>query len=258
LHRDSVPDYERAAAAFRDVRREIERVVAESVRRFWDYGFRGADLIVACYGPAVGVFGRYEHVERADGAPVEVPELLELVKQSALKAIAGEFTGDPLSRLYFVWANLYGTSEQAWDDARLVVQIGGDSEDAMDVARGRGLFVVNGARCRLALLRDRADRRHLGEDSQSPLIDQLHRALQLWKEERRADLVTYLRDHDLLDHAPFWKLAQALFEVLPRDEEDWKLVSALLGERATLRLEARRAAPTPEPTLFDAEGGDAR
>ncbi len=229
-----------AAATFRDVRREIERVVAESVHRFWDYGFRGADLIVACYGPAVGVFGRYERVERADGTPVEVPELLEFVKQSALKAIAGEFTGDALSRLYFVWANLYGTSEQAWDDARLVVQIGGDSEDAMEVARQRGLFVVNGAHCRLALLRDRANRRNLGEDTAAPLIDQLHRAMQLWKEERRADLVNYLRERDLIDHAPLWKLAQALFEVLPRGEEDWKLVSALLGERETLRIEARR------------------
>jgi adenine-specific DNA methylase len=240
-----------AAAAFRDVRREIERVVAESVHRFWNYGFRGADLIVACYGPAVGVFGRYERVERADGTPVSVPELLELVKESALKAIAGEFTGDALSRLYFVWANLYGTSEQAWDDARLVVQIGGDSEDAMTVARQRGLFVVDGAKCRLALLRDRADRRNLGEDASALLIDQLHHAMRLWKEERRGQLVNYLRDHDLFDHAPFWKLAQALFEVLPHGEEDWKLVSALLGERETLRLEARRSAPTAERTLFD-------
>jgi len=39
---------------------------------------------------------------------------------------------------------------------------------------------------------------------------------------------------------PFWKLAQALFEILPRDLEDWKLVSDLLGERETLRTEGKR------------------
>ena len=236
-----------AAASFRDVRREIERVVAESVHRFWEYGFRGADLIVACYGPAVGVFGRYERVERADGTPVSVPDLLDLVKESALKAIAGEFTGDALSRLYFVWANLYGVGEQAWDDARLVMQIGGDSEDAMNVARGRGLFVVDGARCRLALVHDRSNRRNLGEDVTAPLIDQLHHALNLWNEERRSALVAYLHAHELLDHAPFWKLAQALFEVLPRGEQDWKLISALLGERETLRMEARRTDASTQP-----------
>ena len=32
------------AISFRDVRHEIEKVVAESVHRFWGYGFRGADF----------------------------------------------------------------------------------------------------------------------------------------------------------------------------------------------------------------------
>ena len=79
--------------------------------------------------------------------------------------------------------------------------------------------------------------------------------MQLWKEEHRADLVRYLRLNGLADHAAFWKLAQALFEVLPRGEEDWKLVSALLGERETLRVEARRAEPPlqppAQPALFE-------
>lgn len=240
-----------AAASFRDVRREIERVVAESVHRFWSYGFRGADLIVACYGPSVGVFGRHERVERGDGTPVGVPELLELVREAALKAIAGEFTGDTVSRLYFVWANLYGTSEQAWDDARLVMQMGGDTENAMEVARRRGLFVVDGASCRLALLRDRADRPRMGDEQTAPLIDQLHHAMHLWQEEKRPDLVSYLAEHSLIEHTPFWKLAQALFEVLPREEQDWKMISALLGERETLRMEARPfMVREPAPTLF--------
>jgi hypothetical protein len=142
---------------------------------------------------------------------------LELARSSALKAIAGEFQGDALSRLYFVWANLYGASEQAWDDARLAVQIGGESEDAMEVARRHGLFVVDGSRCRLALLNDRAERRNLGGDPDSPLIDRLHRAMLFWKEENRSELVIYLSHNELLDYEPFWKLTQALFEVLPRD-----------------------------------------
>ena len=229
-----------SAASFRDIRKEIEQEVRRSMQKFWDYGFRGADLIVACYGPAVGVFGRYERVERADGTLVTVPELLEIAKESALKAIAGEFTGDALSRLYFVWTNLYGITEQAWDDARLVVQIGGESEDAMEVAKRRELFIVDGSTCRLALLRDREDRRNLGDSDESPLIDKLHRAMKLWKDERRAELTRFLAERDLEDSTRFWKLAQALFEVLPRGEEDWKIISALLSERDTLRIEALR------------------
>lgn len=85
-----------SAASFKVVRREIEQVVREAVKRFWSYGFRGADLIVACYGPAVGVFGKYERVEKADGTPVGVPELLQLARLAARDTIAGEFRGDNL------------------------------------------------------------------------------------------------------------------------------------------------------------------
>ena len=241
--------------SFKDVRRHIERVIKESVHRFWSYGFRGADLIVACYGPADGEFGKHERVERGDGTPVTVAELLQLVREAALKAIAGEFSGDALSRLYFVWANLYSVSQQSFDDMRLVVQVGGDAEEVLEVARGRGLFVVDGANSRLAVLADRAGRRLLGGETTDPLIDQLHRAMLLWKKEDRAGLVEYLHGHDLADHPGFWRLAQALFEVMPRDGEDWRLVSALLGERNTLRTEIKRreAALSGEsqPRLFD-------
>lgn len=78
----------------------------------------------------------------------------------------------------------------------------------------------------------------------------------LWKEEKRRDLVEYLARRDLLEDDPFWKLAQALFEVLPRDLDDWKLVSALLGERQTLRSEGKSAAyGTAQRDLFFGEGG---
>ena len=241
-----------SAASFKDVRKEIEKVVQESVKRFWGYGFRGADLIVACYGPAVGVFGKYERVEKADGTSVDIPELLELARKAARDAIAGEFKGDNFSTLYYVWANLYGASEQAWDDARLVVQIGGDSDNAMELARGQGIFVVGGSRCRLALLADRADRRGLGVDHNPPLIDALHRAMLLWKQEKRGDLVSYLTERGLMENGPFWKLSQALFEVLPRDTEDWKLTNALLSERETLRRETKSIiVGKPQRRLFE-------
>ena len=245
-----------SAVSFHQIRTEVQDVVKRSVKRFWTYGFRGADLIVACYGPAVGVFGQYERVEKADGTPVGIPELLDLAKQAARDAIAGEFRGDGLSTLYYVWANLYGVTEQAWDNARLVVQIGGNEDNAMEIARGHGIFVVDGSRCRLAVLADRADRRGLGIDQNPPHIDALHRSMLFWNEERRKELVSYLGERNLLEDGPFWKLAQALFEVLPRDLEDWKVINALLSERPTLRTEGISAAYRgAQVSLFD-EGGD--
>ena len=239
-----------SATSFKDVKKEIEKVVQQKVKEFWSYGLRGADLIVACYGPAVGVFGKYERVEKADGTPVEIPELLELARKAARDAIAGEFQGDGVSTLYYVWANLYGISEQAWDDARLVVQVGGEDEDPFEVARRHGIFVVDGSKCRLALLTDRANRRGLGIDQNPPFIDALHRAMIYWKEENRSELVSYLAERGLLEDGPFWKLAQALFEVLPKDIEDWKIVSALLSERETLKAEGKKTIVPEEPYLL--------
>jgi hypothetical protein len=129
----------------------------------------------------------------------------------------------------------------------LVVQIGGDAESAMEVARSHGIFVVDGSKCRLALLGDREKRRDLGIDPNPPLIDALHRCMLLWREEKRPELVGYLGERNLLEDGPFWKLAQALFEVLPRDTEDWKLINALLGERETLRVEGKRAVDSKLP-----------
>jgi hypothetical protein len=116
-----------------------------------------------------------------------------------------------------------------------------EDENAASIAGQRGLFVVNGSSCRLALLGDRTDRRRLGEEPAAPLIDKLHHAMHLWKEEKRGELVEHLAQHDLMDEPAFWKLTQALFEVLPRGEEDWRIISALLGERETLKMPLRLA-----------------
>ena len=121
-----------------------------------------------------------------------------------------------------------------------MVQIGGDADNAMELARSRGIFVVDGSSCRLALLADRTSRRGLGMEPNAPLIDVLHRAMLLWKQEKRSDLVAYFAERGLSEDGPFWKLAQALFDVLPRDSEDWKLVSALVGERHTFRREQKQ------------------
>jgi len=240
------------AASFKAIRKEIEEAVQQSIKRFWGYGFRGADLIVSSYGPAVGVFGKYERVEKGDGTPVEIPELLEFAKQAARDAIAGEFHGDSLSTIYYVWANLYGISDQDWDDARLIVQMSGDEESAREMAIHHGIFMVDGSTCRLALLSDRGERRGLGTDADTPRIDALHKSMFLWKEERRPELVEYLSEKGLLEDGPFWMLAEALFNVLPRDLEDWKIIQNLIKERETLRTEGKRRTRTSaQPDLFE-------
>jgi len=55
---------------------------------------------------------------------------------------------------------------------------------------------------------------------------------------------------------PFWKLAQVLFEVLPRDLEDWKLVKALLDERETMKAEGKQIAYDDKQQAFSIREGE--
>lgn len=62
--------------SFKRVKRAIETKVTEEVNALYELGFRGADLLTACFGQAVSEFGKYETVEKADGSEVTVGELL--------------------------------------------------------------------------------------------------------------------------------------------------------------------------------------
>jgi len=139
-------------------------------------------------------------------------------------------------------AILYGASQQACDDARLVVQIAGTADNTMEMAHQQGLFVLDGPKCRawpcspIGRAVGGGVRIRTHPSSTPP-----HRAVALWKDERRTELVRYLSERELVEDARFWKLDRAVFEVLPRGGEDWKRMNALFGEREILESEARQA-----------------
>ena len=245
------------ATTYIKIKSEIERVVKESVEKFWEYGFRGADLVVACYGPAVGVVGKYEYVEK-QGEPIPIADLLNDVREIALKAIAGAFTGDLHTRFYFVVANMYGIAEIDWDDIVKIAQIGSGVEDARIFSDQYRYVVREENKAHLAMLEERIN--YLPEWNQlhfdAPLIDQLHSAMLLWKQQKRNELVQFLSNNQRMDDDRLWKLAQSLFVLDSlRGTEDWKLINALLTERETLRKETKRTRINgkEDKTLFDNE-----
>lgn len=83
--------------SFKRVKRAIETKVTEEVNALYELGFRGADLLTACFGQAVSEFGKYETVEKADGSEVTVGELLELARTAAFNALLSGFDGDEYS-----------------------------------------------------------------------------------------------------------------------------------------------------------------
>lgn len=88
--------------SFKQVKRAIEEKVNKEVEKLYGLGFRGADLLTACFGQAVSEFGKYEKVEKADGEGVSVASLLELAKTAALSAFFRGFEGDEYTKFLLV------------------------------------------------------------------------------------------------------------------------------------------------------------
>ena len=68
------------------------------MEKLYGLGFRGTDLLTACFGQAVSVFGHYKLVETAEGEPVSVGQLLEFARESAAQALLEGVPGEPQTK----------------------------------------------------------------------------------------------------------------------------------------------------------------
>jgi hypothetical protein len=70
---------------WRDVLQELPRRIHDWMPRLAEEGVVGADAIFACLGPALEIFSRYSHVEKASGDAVTLKEYLEQVWSAVAK-----------------------------------------------------------------------------------------------------------------------------------------------------------------------------
>lgn len=70
---------------WRDVLQELPKKIHDWMPRLAEEGTVGADAIFACLGPALEIFSKYSHVEKADGKKVELGEYLEQVWAAVAK-----------------------------------------------------------------------------------------------------------------------------------------------------------------------------
>ncbi|MFQ5455305.1 MAG: DUF1156 domain-containing protein [Nitrospirota bacterium] len=70
---------------WRDVLQALPKRIHEWMQRLAKEGIVGADAIFACLGPALEIFSKYSHVEKANGDKVELSEYLEQVWAAVAK-----------------------------------------------------------------------------------------------------------------------------------------------------------------------------
>lgn len=238
------PTKRQGQADFKDIKKAIELTVSKEVNMLYQLGFRGADLLTACFGQAVSEFGKYEKVEKADGSEVTVAELLEIARESAFNALVKGFPADEFTKFYIGWLQLYNFSESDFDDVNRLVKIGLSIETRQLFEQN--ILIKNGNKQTLASFSARFEiNNQLGEQSSNNLIDKAHRALHLYKSSNRGALLSYISKHGLSTESSFWRLINSLVEILPQASEDYKQARGLLDNKDNLLREAK-ATKQPE------------
>ena len=246
---------QQAADAFYDeVEAELDRVVHERLDSFEHMGLRGADYFVSAVGPAFEVFARHRSVTRLDGTEVSVSDLMELARKTVARHAMGKLLSpealrilDDRSLLYLSWRWAYLTVPIPDDEAIKLSRAFSVSLD--DATRPDGM--INRAGKKFSLLGPH-QRRNLRVRPDSPTIDYLHLAAQLWDDARPTDVVDLLATSGYGTEPGFWDLARVLGELLPDGERERTMYQSLTTsqDHVTRQAEARSPDDATQGELF--------
>lgn len=223
---------------YKVVKKAIELTVAREVEQLYCLGFRGADLLTACFGKAVSEFGKYKKVEKADGSEITVAELLGMARESAFNALLKGFDGDEFTKFYIGWLQLNGFSESDFDDVATFAKAG-LSINVSELFKEH-ILIKNVNKQTLGGYAERnALSNSLGMKSDSFLIDHVHKAMALFKGSNRAALLNYINDKASSPDNSFWRVVTAIDELLPKDSEDQLLTRGLITNKESLIRESK-------------------
>lgn len=121
----------RPTATASQVDREISETVKGLVREWDQEGLALADQLMASYGPAMEVYGRYSKVLRPDGSAPQMEHYLNLALGAVREATAVRVDDLPLetfdapTQFAVFWLRLYGLGVVPKGDARFLAQADG-------------------------------------------------------------------------------------------------------------------------------------
>lgn len=240
------PSERRGFGEYKEVKRDIEAKVKEEVESLYELGFRGADLLTACFGQAVSEFGRYKIVEKADGSEVSVGELLEMARNAAFDALLAGVQGDDYTKFYVGWLQMNGAGETDYDDATKFTRVG-VNVDINDI-KHKHLLILEEKKMHIAMADEHLNYAPDGTRPNDSLIDQAHRAILLWREGNRQSILKFVANIASESSSPLWRLLATLKELLPACD-DLKDVQGLLQNAEDLRQNCHKQQTHYEASL---------
>jgi adenine-specific DNA methylase len=229
-----------------DLESELRKTIRRYLERFWAAGIGGADFFMSAIGPGLSVYSRHASVERYDGKQVDVTEFLNLVRHEtaafAIERIVGQagFSDqlDALTQFYILWCWGYNSWDVPDGEALLFsTAVGVELNLLIDkfglVGKVKGKMHLLGPWARKHLLDKTTERVVAG--GAVPLVDVLQKACLLWDSNQQEELASLIAARG----GELWPVAQAIVELLPKDNPERRALNSMLGARLTLESRAQ-------------------
>jgi putative DNA methylase len=213
----------------------MRQAVQQALARFWAAGIGGADFFISAIGPALSVYSRYDEVRYSSGQQVSIANFLTLVRQAVVdysleQALHGVNLGevDRETQFALLWRWTYGHQQVETGAALLLDKATGVELGELEK---RGLLgrvdnnrrmVLFGPEARPDVVEQTFNQLRSGG---VPLIDAIHSAALLWRDNRREQL------HELLagQGDAMRRVAQALAEIQKNGHSERRLTLGFLG-----------------------------
>ena len=229
---------------YNNIKKEMQERITERLRYFWDAEIQGPDFVWAAIGPALESYSTYKEVRRNTGEPFTVTEFLTEVRRIVTDFALGQILHgastealDEWTRYYLMHMKHFDTGDAPVGECILLAQGYGLSLDDLTAARvGILKKVSSGSALRLLGYTDRRSDR-VGQPHPSgelPVIDILHRIMNLWTAGDTAEINIYLTEHGLRENALFKAIVQALIEMSPQGSHERSLLETIISHNPSL------------------------
>ena len=247
---------------------EMEEKIAKRLGDFWVAGIRGPDFVWAATGPALEAFSKHPYVRKANKPHERLTsdEFLRRVRRMVVGFVVNQLLKreggaddelDDPTTYYLLHRNDFGL-EPAPAGACILYALSCDVPDSeltgrLDLlAKGGGRSAnsdgdedaapASGGTIRIKpwQRRKRHDLGEKGPDGQMPpLVDCVHKVMQLWQTGERSKVDAYLERKGLWRHELFARVVQAVIELAGEGSEERALLESIQNH---LRQERSRGA----------------
>ncbi len=227
------------AGHYGKVKSEMQERITERLRYFWDAGIRGPDFVWAAIGPALESYSSYTKVKRMNGQVFTVTEFLTEVRRIVTDFALGQILHgtstealDEWTRYYLMHRDYFGTENAPVGECILLAQGYGVSLNDLSAAQVGILKRTGSGNARKLIGHTERTSDRIGYTHTSgriPMIDLIHRVMNLWSTGESAHLNAYFHEYGLQENPLFKAVVQALIETSPQGSSERSLLETLIN-----------------------------